>query len=426
MEGITMKLRALSIISVAILITVSFTAGCFDRKEETKDDTTGEDTLYFAMNEVVNSSNIFSYDMYKHLLNGTDNVFFSPYSITIALGMAYEGARGETASQMLDVIDLPENDKERRDMVRSLQTSLNPGNTPYDLSTANSYWLRTGGDLNDTYQNTIENDYKAHGQELDFANDAEGSADTINQWVEGETNEKIKNLITPDLIDFLTYLILVNAIYFKSDWKYQFDTEATEQEEFHLSDGGTTTVDMMNICDEEIDLNYSEDDHAQMLKLPYKGDALSMYVILPRDNDISSLEERLTKEYVDDLRSEMSGEWVDVRLPKFKFEQKYELNQELMDMGMPLAFSLNADFSGIKESGARDLYISDVIHKSFIEVNEEGTEAAAATAVVMREYGGGGQEMPIDFRADHPFIFLIEHRETGQILFMGKVEDPTV
>ena len=390
-------MRVGCLVTAAILITVSFMAGCMEREEQNTQDTGDQNINYFAENEVVNSSNIFSYDMYKQLVNGSDNVFFSPYSITIALGMAYEGAKGETASQMLDVIDLPEDDKTRRDMVRELQTLLNPQNAPYNLSTANAYWLRMGEELNDSYQDTIENDYKADGKQMDVSDPA-GSADEINQWVKDETNDKIKKLVLPRHITPLTYMILTNAIYFKSNWMYQFDPDATEEEDFYLSDGGTTTVDMMNICDEEIDLNYSENGDARMLQLPYKGDALSMYVLLPKDNDISTLEDDLTKKYIDELKGDMSGEWVDVRLPRFKFEQKYDLNQDLIDMGMVDAFGGNADFSGIKESGARDLYISDVIHKSFVEVNEEGTEAAAATAVVMKEYGGGGQEVPVDFR----------------------------
>ena len=418
-----METKTLCILSIAIMISASFVAGCMDKE----DDSTSEGaSKYFAVNEVVNSSNMFTFDMYRQLLNGTENIFFSPYSITIALGMAYEGANGDTASQMLDVIDLPEDDEARRDMVRSLQNLLNPGSAPYNLSTANAYWLRMGEDLNDSYQYTIENDYKADGQELDFVKDPTGSADTINQWVEGETNGKIEDLITPNMITGFTYMILTNAIYFRSDWKYQFDQDATREESFYLSDGGTVPVDMMNICDEDIDLNYSENDDAKMLHLPYKSNALSMYVILPKENDISSLEEDLTEEYLDDMKSDLTGEWVDVNLPKFKFEQKYDLIPDLEDMGMVDAFEPGlADFSGISESGRSDLIISDVIHKSFVEVNEEGTEAAAATAVgVSMPAVDPDEEKPIDFRADHPFIFLIEHEETGQILFMGKVEDP--
>ncbi|MBN1390750.1 MAG: serpin family protein [Candidatus Thermoplasmatota archaeon] len=410
-------------IGVALLISVAFIAGCLDNGDIEKDPP-GYESIYVPMNDLVNSSNEFSFDMYRQLLNGDDNIFFSPYSITIALGMAYEGARGETASEMLDVIELPENDLERRAMVRSLQSQLNPGNTNYQLSTANAYWLRQGEDLNDDYQNTIENDYLAGGQELNFAGDASGSADTINEWVEAETNNRIKNLITPDMIDPLTYLILTNAIYFKADWKWQFDEEATQEHKFYLSDGTSTYADLMNMCDKDFDLNYAENDDVQMLQLPYKDEELSMFILLPKTDDISALETDLDWDYFDDLKSDMYGEWIDVYLPKFKFELRYEIVPDLSDLGMHLAFGSGADFSGIKESGESDLYISDVVHQSFVEVNEEGTEAAAATAVVMSKKGGGSEPEPVEFRADHPFIFFIEHKATGQILFMGKVENP--
>ena len=226
-----MGTRIACIISVIIMISVSITSGCLKEDDDKKEPISYE-AKFVGVNDVVNSSNEFSFDMYRQLISGSDNVFFSPYSIAIALGMAYEGARGETAEEMLDVINLPDDDQSRREMMRSLQTLLNPGNAPYDLSTANSYWLRIGEALNDSYRSTIENDYRAHGQQLNFAGDPSGSADTINNWVESETNGKIKNLISPSMITPLTYLILTNAIYFKSDWKWQFDPEATEEDEF--------------------------------------------------------------------------------------------------------------------------------------------------------------------------------------------------
>ncbi len=420
-----MKIKSLLVI--VLMTSVVLLSGCIDTDDERPTRTMDYSPVYTGMNELVNSSNEFSFEMYRQLVGGGDNVFFSPYSIMIALGMAYEGARGMTAEEIQSVIELPIDDEARREMVRSLQSQLNPGDSQYELSTANAYWLRQGEDLNDDYQSTIENDYLAGGQELDFGGDPAGSADTINAWVEGETNGRIKDLISPDLIDSLTYLILTNAIYFKANWKWQFDETATMERGFHLTDGSSKMVETMNMCDEDLDMNYAHNDDIQMLQLPYKNEELSMYILLPKQNDISRLESDLTAEYLSDLKAEMYGEWVDVYMPRFKFELKYELNEDLKEMGMPTAFSSGADFSGIKESGESDLYISDVIHQSFVEVNEEGTEAAAATAVVMREtssIGGGSQPTPVEFRADHPFIFLIEHKATGQILFMGKVEDP--
>jgi serpin B len=184
----------------------------------------------------------------------------------------------------------------------------------------------------------------------------------------------------------------------------------------------------MNICDEDIDMNYASNSDVQMVQLPYEGEELSMYIVLPKENDISSIESIITRDYINGLKEDMYGEWVDLYLPRFKFELKYSLNQNLKNMGMPLAFGQQADFSGIKESGD-SLHISEVIHQSFVEVNEEGTEAAAATAVILSDeagFGGSPEPEPVEFRADHPFIFFIEHQATGQILFMGKVENPTV
>ncbi|MBN1390751.1 MAG: serpin family protein [Candidatus Thermoplasmatota archaeon] len=422
------KMKIATFLSVVMLVSITFLAGCLTPNEGDRDPP-GYETRYTGMNELVNISNEFSFDMYRGLVNGDDNVFFSPYSIVIALGMAYEGARGETAIEIQSVIDLPGDNEARREMVRSLQSQLNPEGMNYELSTANAYWLRVGEDLNDEYQDTIENDYLAGGQDLDFVNDASGSADTINQWVEGETNGRIKDLISPSMISADTYLILTNAIYFKANWRWQFDEDATLERKFYFTDGSSEMVDTMNMCDEDIDLNYAENDDVQLLQLPYKDEELSMYILLPKENDISFLESELTSDYLNDLKSDMYGEWVDVYLPKFKFEQKYTLNDPLIALGMEKAFDPNeADFSGIKESGD-PLFISRVIHQSFVEVNEEGTEAAAATAVIMENSAspiGGSEPRPVEFRADHPFIFFIEHKETGQILFMGKVEDPTV
>ncbi len=421
-EGVPMKMKSSFVI--VLMASVALLSGCIDTGDERPTRTMDYSPVYAGMNELVNSSNEFSFEMYRQLLNGTDNVFFSPYSIMIALGMAYEGARGVTAEEIQSVIELPIDDETRREMVRSLQSELNPEGTGYELSTANAYWLKQGETLIEDYQYTIENDYLAGGQQLDFGGDPTGSTDTINAWVEGETNGRIKDMIPPGLLGYFTYMVLTNAIYFKADWKWQFDETATMERDFHLTDGTSKMVETMNMCDEEIDLNYAENDDVQMLQLPYTNDELSMYVLLPKQNDISGLESDLTYEYLRDLKSDLSGEWVDIYLPSFKFELKYNLNQYLIEMGMPTAFLGDADFSGI--SGA-DLFISDVIHQSFVEVNEEGTEAAAATAVIFSFTGGvGGDEpTPIEFRADHPFIFLIEHHATGQILFMGKVEDPS-
>jgi serpin B len=426
--GDIMKKTLLSIFMALLLVTVVVTAGCINNDDNDEDDKIPPtyDVIDEGMNEYVNSCNEFSFDMYKQLVNSNENVFFSPYSISTALGMAYEGARGKTATEMASVLDFPEDDQTRRDMVKAAQSLLNKETTSYELSAANAYWLKHGKNLENEYRNVIESYYMAHGEELDFAGDAAGSVETINTWVEEQTNDRIKDLLSVSDIKPLTYLILTNAIYFKSDWKYQFDPEATEEMSFYKSGGEEELRNFMHMSDEDKKLNYADNSDAQLLQLPYKDEELSMFILLPKKNDISSVEAKLNHEYLSNLKDEISANWVDVYLPKFKFEQKYKLASTLSSMGMPTAFGMGADFSGITTD--TELYIDKVIHQSFVEVNEEGTEAAAATAVVMEEKGGSGPEepRPILFRADHPFIFLIEHKDTGQILFMGKVENPNV
>lgn len=419
-----MKKALLSIFMSLLLISIIVTSGCInenDNKDKTAPPTYS--VIISGVNAYVNSSNEFAFKMYKQLIDSNDSIFFSPYSISTALGMAYEGARGQTAAEMRQVLDFSIDNQTRRDMVKAVQSSLNKGGASYELSAANAYWLRNGANLKGEYKNVIELYYLAHGQQLDFAGDPGGSADTINKWVEQETNGKIKDLLSPDDIKALTYLILTNAIYFKSDWKYQFDSNATEKMNFYKTGGENITTDMMRMCDVAKKLNYANNPDVQLLQLPYKGEELSMYIVLPKNNDIASLESKLEPAYLSALKKNISSEYVDLYLPKFKFEQKYNLNNALISMGMPTAFGMDADFLGISDV---DVYIDKVVHKSFVEVNEKGTEAAAATAVVMVEKGMGGSSSPkpIEFRADHPFVFFIEHRDTGQILFMGKVGNP--
>ena len=414
----------LNIIGVIMLISTALVVGCVEDAD--KKDNAGSPTdsvILGGLNEFINSSNEFSFEMYQELMDGDENVFFSPYSITTALGMAYEGARGKTATEMENVLDIPKDNKTRLEMMKELQSMLNEKGDSYDLSTANAYWLREDGSLREDYKDAIENFYLAYGKKLDFAGDPAGSVDIINNWVEEQTNDKIKDLLSETDIDPMTYLILTNAIYFKSDWKYQFDESASEEMDYHKSDGSNVKTDMMHMCDDSIDLNYASNSDVQLLQLPYENNEITMYVMLPKENDIGSVESNLDISFLNTLKNELVPQHVDLHLPKFKFELKYRLKKMLVDMGMPTAFSAGADFTGISDDAA-GLYIDEVIHQSFVEVNEEGTEAAAATAVVMKEYSAQPSSGPIEFRADHPFIFFIEHEESGQILFMGKVENP--
>jgi len=416
-----MKKAVLSILIVISLVTVAVVS-----LNWLKRDFSSSNEPPTNVHELVECSNDFSFEMYRELAgSGDENVFFSPYSITTAMGMAYEGAGGDTAAEMAHVLNFPTDNQTRLDIMKAFQTGLNADNDAYELATANAYWLRQGENLDPDYRDAIESYYLAHGEELDFAGDPTGSADAINSWVEAQTHDRIKDLISPGDIQPETYLVLTNAIYFLSDWKYQFDLNATDNRTFHTADQGDIMAETMHMNDDSIGLNYSENNDVQMLQLPYKNDEISMYILLPKGDDISGLESDLDYAYLNDLKDDMSQEWVNLYVPKFEFKQKYNLNDALADMGMPTAFGSNADFSGIS-ADSRDLSIDKIIHQSFVKVDEEGTEAAAATAVVMvgTSIGGSSGPEPTLFNADHPFIFFIQHESTGQILFMGKVGNP--
>ncbi len=404
---------------IALLVFLQILGGCVSQQTTETTDILAEDIqLEGGLAEFVNSSNEFSFELYNELKEENQNLFFSPYSITIALAMAAEGANGQTKTEIHSVLNLPSNDTIRHEMILHVAEQLNMQNQNINVSVANAYWLTDQGYLKAAYQEIIENYYLAYGEKLDFANDAEGSVETINQWVEQQTNEKIKNLLSPLDINSLTYLILTNAIYFKADWLYQFDINETENRTFTHSNQSTIQVPIMHMDDDNFPFNYTEDDYTQLLQLKYDDENYSMYVLLPKDN-ISLLEDRLSSAYFHSLITNLSSDKVEVYLPRFSFEEKYELSSPLISLGMPTAFSSQADFSPIADY---PLLISKVIHQAFVDVNEEGTEAAAATAVVI-ELSCIPSSQPV-FEADHPFIFLIQHGQTGQILFMGKVETP--
>jgi len=388
--------------------TVDHTPGTVDDTTATADGTA----------KVVSGNNQFAFDMYKEL-SSDENLFISPWSISTALAMTYEGARGQTADEMVQTLHLMEDDSVRRSGFASLYNTLNTKDAEYQLSTANALWAEQTYAFLPDYLDTVKKFYGGKTTNLDFIGASEESRKTINTWVEDQTQDKIKDLIPKGVITPLTTLVLTNAIYFKGDWVLEFDKEKTSKQGFRTG-SGTVEADMMMLTGDKAEFKYTETDDLQMIELPYKGDKLSMLVLLPNEDDISSLEKSLSAEKLNELRDELQEQRVDVYLPKFKFETKYFLCEALKAMGMPAAFSPGgADFSGM--DGTRNLFISKVIHQAFVDVNEEGTEAAAATAVVMDR----AIMQNAVFRADHPFIFIIQEKETGSILFLGKVADPT-
>jgi serpin B len=288
----------------------------------------------------------------------------------------------------------------------------------FQLNVANAIWAQEGFQFLQSYLDLLAENYGAGLNTLDFAGDPEGAAETINNWVSEQTEEKITDLVTPNMLSALVRLILTNAIYFKGQWALPFEESATQDESFTLLDGSTVTVPMMSQTE---GFRYAEADGYQAVSLSYLGAPVSMIIVLPEAGQFEDVESMISAEFVDDLVANWGFQSVALSMPKFTYESEFSLTEILSAMGMPIAFSGEADFSGM--TGSQGLFISDVIHKAFVAVDEAGTEAAAATAVVMAE-SAGMIEDPVEMRIDHPFIFLIRDDDTGTILFAGRVLDP--
>ena len=372
------------------------------------------------MEQAAIASNRFALDMYHELESG-GNLFFSPWSLNTALAMTYEGARGKTADEMRSVLHFSGDESARLQSFSSIDQRINGNESGYILSTANALWVDNDFSLLDGYRDLVDRSYHARVTNLDFKGASDESRKIINAFVEQKTSQKIKDLIPPPYVDSSTCLILTNAIYFKGTWVKEFNKSLTRDENFHTSDGRIVAVPMMRRLGQEAKFNYLETEKLQMLQMPYLGKKLSMMILLPKDKDIASLESSLSVEKITQWKEELELQRVDLYLPKFKIDAKYILGENLTNLGMPTALTQAADFSGM--SANRGLFISAVIHQAHVEVNEEGTEAAASTAVVMSRSAAAGPRVPV-FRADRPFIFMIMDEETGCILFLGRVSDP--
>ena len=390
-----------------------------------------------AQQTVVEGNNKFALELYAKLRAQEGNLFFSPYSISGALAMTYAGARGETEKQMANVLHFPTffvekglpssvewfvRDEERFHsafgaIIKDLNAKGEKGN--YELSVANALWGQKGYGFLAEFLELIEAKYGGKLNEVDFIAATEAARQTINAWVEKETKDKIKNLIQKGVLDKLTRLVLTNAIYFKGNWARQFEEDKTKEAPFTLISGEKVNVPMMN---QTAEFNYMETEDFQGLELPYVDDELSMIILLPRKVDeLSSLEEMLSLEKFSGWLGKLGKRKVIVSVPKFRMTSRFGLAGVLRSMGMMDAFSEKANFSGM--NGKRDLFISAVVHKAYVDVNEEGTEAAAATAVVMRVTSVEPERIPV-FRADHPFLFLIRDNKSGSILFIGRTMNP--
>jgi serpin B len=376
------------------------------------------------VNQVVAGNTEFALDLYARLRTGDGNVFFSPYSISAALAMTYAGARDETATQMASTLhfDLPPD--KLHPAFSELKTNLDAiqEKGKVRLAVANSLWPQVGFDFRQDYLALCEQYYGSAIVPVDFSRHTEAARTKINDWVSERTDGKIDELIGPGRLDELSRIVLVNAIYFKGDWRTKFDASRTQDQPFHISSGTPVTARLM---EQTADFSYAEFPDLQVLEMPYAGGDISMVVLLPHDVDgLTNLEAQLTPENLNSWINGLGTEKVHVFFPGFTFRSQFLLADTLSAMGMPDAFDATADFSGM--DGRKDLYISSVIHEAYVKVDEKGTEAAAATAVVMTELVMAEPLRIPTFRADHPFLFLIRDNETGSILFLGRVMNPTL
>jgi len=366
------------------------------------------------------SVNEFGIDLYERLaLECSDNVFFSPFSIETALAMTYAGARGETAGEMAAVLHLDAESERVHPAFAELIGRINKQavSGSCKLATANALWGQKGHGFLKSFLQLVSENYGAGMEFVDFGRSEEARA-KINDWTAKKTQDRIKDLIPAGAINADTRLVLTNAVYFKGLWVAPFKKRDTRQARFKLMGGQSVVVPTM--CQGE-DFRYGDRPGYQAIEMPYKGCDIAMLVLLPTDPaGLPGLEKALTLDEVDKCVAGLATRTVALQLPKAHMLQRFSLAKTLGAMGMPNAFA-DADFSGM--DGAKDLFISEVLHKAFVNVDEEGTEAAAATSVMMA-LGEAPMEEIKQFIADHPFIFLIRERQSGAILFMGRVMNP--
>jgi len=369
---------------------------------------------------VVKGNNEFAFDLYGKLRQEKGNLFLSPYSISTALAMTTTGARANTLTQMEKTLRFPVEQDRLHPAFSALQRDTKAGKG-YQLSVANALWCQVNYAIRDDFLKTNETYYGGKPTGVDFAGKTEEARQTINTWVEKQTQDKIKELLKPKVLDSDTRVVLTNAIYFKGDWNTKFKKEATREAPFLLTSGQKSTAPLMN---QKGKFKYLDGGDFQALEMPYVGKELSLVAFLPKQVDgLPEFEKQLTEANLSRWLGGMRERDVEVAFPKFKVEAGFSLKEVLQGLGMSDAFQGGvADFSGINGK-KQDLHISAVIHKAFVDVNEEGSEAAAATAVVITRESAPAERDPV-FRADHPFLFLIRDNRSGSILFLGRLVEP--
>lgn len=390
-----------------------------NKRRETNPSTIGDDIKH-----LVDGNNTFAFDIYNSLRSENGNLILSPYSISLALAMTYAGARGETEAQMTQTLHFTPQDKlhpsfNTLDLALEKEPiNLDKDKEPMQLNIANAVWAEKTFSFLPEFLDTIAINYGAGVNLADFKNEPNQERTTINNWVSDQTEDKINDLLPDGSITTDTRMVLVNAIYFKADWLDQFDANHTGDYPFNLLDGTQVNIPMVG---QGMYIPYTQGEGCTAVELPYAGDTAAMDIIVPDVGKFEDIESALTGDMFNTIIGNMSQTSLMLSLPKFKFESSFGLSYTLDQLGMVDAFNANtADFSGM--TGNKDLFIGNVIHKAFVAVDEEGTEAAAATAVIME--AAGAPMWDVSLLVDRPFIFIIRDKVNGQILFIGRVLNP--
>ena len=423
MKPKTFKIFSLVIILSTLLAACSPSASIeiveSNKRRETNPSTRGDD-----IKNLVDGNNTFAFDIYNSLRSENGNLILSPYSISLALAMTYAGARGETEAQMTQTLHFTPQDKlhpsfNTLDLALEKEPiNLDKDKEPMQLNIANAVWAEKTFSFLPEFLDTIAINYGAGVNLANFKNEPNQERTTINNWVSDQTEDKINDLLPDGSITTDTRMVLVNAIYFKADWLDQFDANHTGDYPFNLLDGTQVNIPMMG---QGMYIPYTQGEGYTAVELPYAGDTAAMDIIVPDVGKFEDIESALTGDMFNTIIGNMSQTSLMLSLPKFKFESSFGLSYTLDQLGMVDAFNANtADFSGM--TGNKDLFIGNVIHKAFVAVDEEGTEAAAATAVIME--AAGAPMWDVSLLVDRPFIFIIRDKVNGQILFIGRVLNP--
>jgi serpin B len=368
----------------------------------------------------------FAFDLYQQVRAQPGNLFFSPHSISLALAMTYAGARGSTAQEMQQALRLGLPPASLHPAFNALQLELakrekdrsDPTKTNFRLSVVNALWGQTGYKFTPDFLDLLAVNYGAGMRLLDYRANPEAARGVINQWVAGQTADKIQNLIPSGAIDANTALVLANAIYFNAPWLVQFSSGATQPGPFTLPDGSQKNVALMHITKQ---FAYSKGSGFSVVELPYAGGEVAMVLLVPDAGQFDAFEKGLSAAQWETIRGGLKSTQVNLALPKFQFSSEFNLNAPLKKLGMTSAFQPGqADLSGM--DGTRSLFLSQALHKAFIKLDEQGTEAAAATAVVVGVTSMPAE--PVTLTVDRPFLFLIQDKPTGEILFLGRVLNP--